>query len=90
MTAFPEDRVLGQIVEALQRLGGVAPLEEIKGQMYRSGAMRLPPDAFDVVVRMTIRSNRDGRGLGCFYRSDGGGIGLTSTRRPPATPAGLD
>jgi hypothetical protein len=90
MTAFSEDRVVGHIVEALQRLGGLATLEEIEGQMSRSGAMRLPPDALDMVVRMTIRANRDGRGLGCFSQLDRDSIGLTTTRRPKPTALGQE
>ncbi|MGA7860711.1 MAG: hypothetical protein WCB19_02500 [Thermoplasmata archaeon] len=87
MTAFPEDRVLTHIVEVLQRMGGLATLEEIEGQMSRSGAIRLPPKELDLVVRMTIRANRDGRGLGCFSQLDRHSIGLTSVRHPqPPTP----
>jgi hypothetical protein len=85
MTAFEEDRVVGQIVEALQRLGGMATLEDLKGQISRSGAIRLPPDALDLVVRMTIRANRDGRGLGCFSQPDPRSVGLTGPRRPKPT-----
>jgi len=87
MTAFPEDRVLTHIVEVLQRMGGLATFEEIEGQMSRSGAIRLPPKELDLVVRMTIRANRDSRGLGCFSQLDRHSIGLTSARRPqPPTP----
>lgn len=85
MTAFPEDRVVGHIVDAIERLGGLATLEEIEGQLSRSGAMRLPPAALDLVVRMTIRANQDGRGLGCFSQLDRPTIGLTSKRRPTPT-----
>jgi hypothetical protein len=85
MTAFHEDRVVGQIVEVLDRLGGLATLEEIEGQLARSDALSLPPDALDVVVRMTIRANLDGRGLGCFSQVRPPKIGLTSKRRPTPT-----
>jgi hypothetical protein len=90
MTAFEEDRIVGHIVDALQRLGGMATLEELEGQMARSGAMRLPPDALDLVVRMTIRANRDGRGYGCFSQTDPRSVVLSSTHRPksPIVPPG--
>lgn len=83
MTAFPEDRVLGQIVDVLQRLGGLATMEEIKSQMTRSGAVRMPPETLDVIVRLTIRANQDGRGLGCFTEMNPGSVGLTSGRPTP-------
>jgi hypothetical protein len=90
MAAFAEDRVVGHIVDALKRLGGPATLEEIEGQMSRSGALSLPPDVLDVVVRMTIRANQDGRGLGCFSQLEKPKIGLTSSRRPTSTAVGSD
>jgi len=86
MTAFPEDRVLGKIVEALQGLGGLATLDQIEGQMSRSGAMRLPPDALKLVVYLTVEANRDGRGLGCFSQRDHQSIGLNSALRAPDRP----
>ncbi len=90
MTAFEEGRLAGHIVEVLQRLGGVATLEEVEGQIARSGALRLPPDALDLVVRMAIRANRDGHGLGCFSQPDSRTVGLVSARRPKSPVAGLD
>jgi hypothetical protein len=86
MAAFPEDRVLGQIVDALQRLGGMATLEEIRGQVARSGAIALPPAALDVVVRLTLQANQNGHGMGCFSRSERGAFGLTATERGPDRP----
>lgn len=88
MTAFPEDRTVDHIVDAIQRLGGRATLEEIEEQLSRSGAMRLPLRSLDLVVRMTIRANRDGRGLGCFSQLNGPTIGLTS-RRSSVLPSGV-
>ncbi len=90
MTAFSEDRVVDRIVEVLERLGGLATLEEIEGQLSRSGAIRLPHDHLDLVVRMTIRANQNGRGLGCFAQVGGRQIELTSTRRPKSTTVGVD
>lgn len=87
MTAFPEDRVLGQIVDVLQRLGGLATMEEIKSQMSKSGAVRMPPESLDSVIRLTIRANQNGRGLGCFAELSPGSVGLTSGR---PTPGGWD
>jgi hypothetical protein len=90
MTAFHEDRVVGHIVDALQHLGGLATLEQIEGQIAGSAAMRLSPDALHAVVQMTIRANRDGRGLGCFSQLDARSVGLTSARRPKSMIEGLD
>lgn len=81
MTAFPEDRVLGHIVDALQQLGGMATLEQIEGEVSRSGAIRMPPAALDVVVRLTLRANQDGRGLGCFSQRDDKSFELNSGLR---------
>lgn len=81
---------MGHIVDALQRLGGLATPEEIEGQMSRSGATTLPPQALDLVVRMTIRANRDGRGLGCFSQLDRREVGLTSMRRPRSDSVHVD
>jgi hypothetical protein len=86
MTAFPEDRVVGHIVEAIQQLGGMATLEQIEGQVARSGGMKLPPAALDVVVRLTLRANQNGRGLGCFSELDHGSFGLSASFRRPAGP----
>jgi hypothetical protein len=85
MTAFPDDRVVDHIVGVLERLGGLATLEEIVGQLSRSGAIRLPHRHLDLVVRMTIRANRDGRGLGCFAQLDEHRIRLVSAWRPKLT-----
>lgn len=89
MTAFPEDRMLSHIVDALQRLGGMASLEEIEGQVARSGAFRLPPDALDAVVQLTLRANRDGRGMGCFSQLDSRSFGLSPRFRPPGGPKAI-
>ncbi|MFZ0829958.1 MAG: hypothetical protein WCB18_06940 [Thermoplasmata archaeon] len=86
MTAFHEDRMVGHIVDALQRLGGMATLEQIEGQVSRSGAVQLPPAALDLVVRLTLRANQNGRGLGCFSEVNHGSFGLTSSLRPSGGP----
>jgi hypothetical protein len=77
MTAFPRERVVVHVIDALQRLGGLATLEEIEEQLGRSGALRLPRDQLDLVVRMFIRANRDGQGLDCFSQLDGQSVELT-------------
>ncbi|HLY76452.1 MAG TPA: hypothetical protein VKT21_01045 [Thermoplasmata archaeon] len=87
MTAFSEDRVLGHIVDILHQMGGLATVEEIEGQMARSGAIRLPPKELDLVVQMTIRANRDGRGLGCFSQRGPHSVELSSVRGPPRVSA---
>ncbi len=86
MTAFPEDRLLSQVVAALERLGGTATLDEITGQLSRSGAIQLPHDALQTIVLMTLRANRDGRGMGCFAQRPGPAFGLVARPDPPAGP----
>jgi hypothetical protein len=80
MMAFPEGCLVNQIVETLQQQGGLATFEELEGQMARRGAVRLPPGALDLVVRATIRANRDGRGLGCFTQPDSRSVRLIRSR----------
>jgi hypothetical protein len=81
MVASPEARVVDRVVEALQRLGGLATLDELEGHMSRSGVLRLPPDALDLIVRATIRANRGGQGLGCFFQPTPRSVQLVSARR---------
>lgn len=90
MPAFHEDRVLGNIVEALQRLSGPATLDEIGSQMARSGAMRLPPSALAQVVSLTIHQNVDGRGMGKFARRGPAQFELTSVGRGPVGSQTVD
>lgn len=89
MTAFPEDRLLRQVVLALENLGGTATVDEITGQLSRSGAIQLPHDALQTIVLMTLRSNRDGRGMGCFAQRPGPAYGLVvrADRPEPPVPA---
>lgn len=88
MTAFPEDRLLSQVVAALERLGGTATIDEITGQLSRSGALQLPHDALQTIVLMTLRANRDGHGMGCFAQRPGPAFGLVA-RPAPAGDVGL-
>lgn len=80
--------MVGQIVATLRRLGGLATLEEIEGQISRSGAVRLPPAALDMVVRMAVGANRDGRGMGCFSQPDQRSVSLVAGRS--GKPIGAD
>jgi hypothetical protein len=80
MMAFPEGRLVDQIVDTLRQRGGLATLDELEGQMARRGTVRLPPDTLDLIVRATIRANRDGRGLGCFTQPDTSSVRLIRSR----------
>lgn len=84
--------MVGQIVATLRRLGGLASLEEIEGQISRSGAVTLPPATLDLVVRMAVGANRDGRGMGCFTQPDQRSVSLVAGRsaKPFGTDMGLE